>query len=423
MRIILLNSYSKLAVLVLSSALFVPANAQAPKDECQSIASRINILRAQVESNQQAIRNLHFEKSVAEAEEWAELSQAARKELVEATLNAYFENLLNLTSTIAKIGSLSPPKANKLISDLRALGIDEPYLFVAIRKLASVRGKPAVAKQVANVIERFRKAKDATRTSGSDEGMKIERLQGLVMAVGMATEIPGVEIVIADAEAFAALVYSGAVIKIGDDRVAKITQQTEDDLRSLKRLFELLATHVRELNEAKQQLSSCEQQARKADEQRRLREERAEAEARRQREENQALNRRLAEQLAGTWHPPFIDMQLNGRMIQVGVCCRIRIQNDGAKVQARVIGTPTISSSSSRFFYATADLAYFDLTVDEATEYGGRLNGNLNVIAYSSDGSWVSGTKSLSAKVTIAQDRRSFTLTVIGEKDSVWIRE
>jgi hypothetical protein len=247
-----------LMLLALLLSISINTSAQVPTDSCQESVTRINDLQKQVEKDQQAIRNLRFDKSVAEAEEWEKLSAEAKNKVISATLNAYLENVFaGAQKTVTKVGSFTPFEAQELIGKLNERGINDPYLWETIRALGRTKGKPTLAREVNDVLERTDKVRQIAFLANSDEEDKTKTLQGLAMVLEWGTNNPAVGIVAADVEAFAALAYAATELVTGNARIKQLTQLAEQDLNSLKDISALLESHVRELRKAKQELNDC----------------------------------------------------------------------------------------------------------------------------------------------------------------------
>jgi len=222
--------------------------------------SKVRNLKEQVEQDQRAIQNLGLRRRAEDFEAWMALSEEAKEAFETETLDALMTTtLLNVQAGTKKVGSLSPPKANSYISRLRSKGVDEPYLFDAIRGLSRVQGRPQLARRVNIFLDQMSKAKDSysmakgiSQESLTDYSAKLEAL-GTVL--GWAVEDPGLTFLVAEIRWTSASLYNNLTRRVAKDQIETMTNLTEEQLKALKRLTEVLRGHVQQLGAARMELA------------------------------------------------------------------------------------------------------------------------------------------------------------------------
>jgi tetratricopeptide (TPR) repeat protein len=229
-------------------------------EERKHLEARERKLRADIASDQEAIRRLGFERRAEDFEEWNRLSASAKEEFKAKTL----DSLLSVTLTGVKTGTrqlagLNPPTANRMISQLKSVGVGDPYLFDAIRRVAANQGKPQMAQAVNEFIERLGQAKDIISTANAldtrPRGDIIPILEGIATALSWGLQDPRLEAAAASAQVIAYSWLSAATSAVGVQQVQRLSELTTDDLRILKILSTRLQNNVRELTHVKSELA------------------------------------------------------------------------------------------------------------------------------------------------------------------------
>jgi hypothetical protein len=217
-----------------------------------AVQAYVEDLRQKVLNDEAAIKRLGFEKRAQDFADWDKLAEDAkedferetRDDLTDIAIDKAFSGLKRGATTI---GSLNPPKANRLIRELQTAGVTDPYLIAAIRKLANASGKPAVAVGVNEFLEGV---KTAVKVARKDENNgNLDAIANMLSAVETDPEL---SLLLNDIKFAAASVYNNAARRVSQNEILQLTALNEQQLKDLKRLSELLKNHVTQLNKAKQ---------------------------------------------------------------------------------------------------------------------------------------------------------------------------
>jgi hypothetical protein len=136
----------------------------------------IPAIKSAIAGDQEALRRLGFDKTVAGYAELQEVTEHARedlqRELMEAAVTSAFSaSAAALTSGVMKAGSLGTGQAEALYAKAQRLGITNPDALNAILALGKVKGKPEMARQASKVIGYLKQAGEegwsAYKVSGS----------------------------------------------------------------------------------------------------------------------------------------------------------------------------------------------------------------------------------------------------------------
>jgi DNA polymerase III alpha subunit (gram-positive type) len=221
----------------------------------------IERLQLQVNQDEQAIQHLRLEKRAEDFDEWTKLSTQAKEQFKTTTLGLVFDNVMNVSAmSVRRVAALSPPSANRLISNLQGAGVTDPYLFTAIRKVADVAGKPEMSGAVKELLDRTGQAKDLVLSAKELSAQRPEAVQAqLEMMVRVLSwgleESPVLKLLVEDLEFTTASVYNNVTRRISRAQVERLTKLTEQELQSLRTLIELLKKHVQQLKNARKQLA------------------------------------------------------------------------------------------------------------------------------------------------------------------------
>jgi len=164
-----------------------------------------------------------------------------------------------LIKGLSVVGSLDPPHANHLITQLQSAGVTDPYLFEAIRGIANTPGKPAAARAAREVLTRLVQAKSAWEMTDASSGREdtIWAAAGAVISVVVVE--PRLKLLtqlsVADARFAFYSVSNNITRRVSVNQIEHLTVLNEDDLKALKTATSLLQRHVAELNRAKQDLA------------------------------------------------------------------------------------------------------------------------------------------------------------------------
>lgn len=224
------------------------AGGEGDDEGCSAGTGDAASLQLRVKRDQAAIQSLGFQQKSEDIEAWTKLAGNARTKFMRDTFDML---LANTNAALDAGGSLNPPSANRLISDLRAANVDFEPLNNAIRSLASTPGKPATAKQWRDLIDAFQRAKDSPVVARSIvEGDQQSRLEALSKALGWLERDPNFALLAADLQFTTSSAYNNFARRVSQDQIDKLTALSENDLEHLKSLSKQLETDVRAWNAA-----------------------------------------------------------------------------------------------------------------------------------------------------------------------------
>ncbi len=231
-----------------------------------ALNDRVAALRAVVVRDQQAIRKLGIAKTIGQYDDWIELSSDAERERDEQfkeALHAAAEQVLEAASVHAlehgldRVGSLNPPKANRLITQLRKAGVSDPHAEQLLRKIAYTPGKPDKARQAKELIRHLEQMKhlwsleDLTDTSDSAKWKAGADILGIFIEdkrlrlVGMLT--------LDEVRAVFYSVNNNIVRQVALSGIESLTRLNELQLQDLKILSGKLESDVERLRQAKRE--------------------------------------------------------------------------------------------------------------------------------------------------------------------------
>jgi hypothetical protein len=210
------------------------------------------------------IGSLGLSKRAEDFEAWGKLAEEAKKDLEMKTLGSILSlGLMGAEKVIARAGSLTPFKAQKIIGTLQSAGVTDPYLIDAIRALSRARGKPELAATAKKVIEALGKAKDAAETayavhreSRADVSAELE---GIATALSWLLEDPPLQVASSCAQYIAGAAYDAYTGYVSNEQVEMLRKLTEAQLKSLDTLGRLLRNHVYQLRVARQTVTTLQE--------------------------------------------------------------------------------------------------------------------------------------------------------------------
>lgn len=225
----------------------------------EAVQARIDELHKTIHRDEEAVqKNLGFAKRGEDLETWQGMSASAQTEFEQQTQEALKESSLALAEAgvqvgIKKLGSLSPPVANRWITQLKAVGVTNTDLFDAIRAVAQTSGKPEMAEAVRQLIDRMKMAQDLDEISKGGENAKWK-----AAATGLSLVIPDprlnalAQISLQDARFLFYSVNNNITRRVALHEVDRITSLNEEQLKVLHdSLFPELDKHVKQLHQAK----------------------------------------------------------------------------------------------------------------------------------------------------------------------------
>jgi hypothetical protein len=211
------------------------------KGDCSQKSStkqNVETLQAQVKRDQEAIQRLGFGQIGQSVQDWQDLAKDARASFESDALDML---LASIKSANTGIGSLNPPRANAIVSQLRAAGIDSEPLNQAIRSLASTPGKAGKARYLNDVINGISNVKSGITVKQNLGKSDLEsQLEVLSTLVGMLETNSELAYLATDLKFTTSSIYNNATRRLN--------------------LSDVLRTHVSQLSEAQRRLaalSSC----------------------------------------------------------------------------------------------------------------------------------------------------------------------
>jgi len=180
--------------------------------------------------------------------EWKELAEASHKDFVNEIRSLTVDCLLEgAQSGVKYVGSLSPKKADKLISDLDRLGADNQHLKEAIKKIGLVPGRRVTGDQVALLVKAIQydfKLWKAVKNP--------DRLEGFASATSLLVNNPAAKHLLGWGELALSILnlsHAAGGVQVARDNILLLNQLTEDQLQNLAMLERRLKRDVRLRNE------------------------------------------------------------------------------------------------------------------------------------------------------------------------------
>jgi len=220
-------------------------------------------LKERIERDKMATRKLGIERRAEDFEEWEKLTVDSREQFNKQAVDSITDLFLSGASDINKdfvkrIGSLNTFSAQKLIGTLNKAGIRNQGIWGMIRKIGATQGKPEKAKATKELIELLEKEGDLLMISQSlKEGpSNIEtESEAFVTILSWGLSGPLAGFLASDVKFMFSSLYCAYATNVSKDNIQKLTTLTEKDLKSLKRLSDLMKEHVEKLKSARQTLN------------------------------------------------------------------------------------------------------------------------------------------------------------------------
>ena len=155
------------------------------------------------------------------------------------------------------ITSLNPPEANRWITWLKSVGLNDPQLFDAIRQVAYTSGKPEMRPAINYLLDLVGKYTHLVITNET----KTDSTEVLASITGLA----GWEFRFLTYELdFTALcIYDNISMRIDLAKINRLTKLNEDQLKSLKRSRDLLKDTFDKIKRAEQDLTTLKDEVKK----------------------------------------------------------------------------------------------------------------------------------------------------------------
>lgn len=233
-----------------------------------ALEARIASLTGAIHRDEQAIRNLRVGKSGAQFTDWVEISSDAQKERDEQfkeALHGAGEQILEAASANAlehgldRVASLNPPKANRLISELRNAGVTDPYVEELLRSIASTPGKPQKVRSAQALIHRLEQMHHVWNLEDMSDTSDSAKWRAGAEVLGIFVDDPRMRLIgmltLDTVRASFYSVHNNIVRQVALSQIEDLTRLTELQLQDLKILSAKLQNDVKALHDAKRELA------------------------------------------------------------------------------------------------------------------------------------------------------------------------
>lgn len=223
------------------------------QEQVAALRAQVAALQAKVQRDQEALQRLGFAQTAADVEAWLHLSDHAKEELLHAAWKSVVTVGIDKAVDTAKhgalaMGSWNPPKVNAMINRLRAGGINAPALFNRMRAIANISGKPVFAQQIVTVMEGW---KDEAEVADSESAW-----EAVVTVLGLGLGESPLGLLANSAQFLVTYAYDMTVNAIATARIKQLSTLTDEELRGLQKLSDLLVRHAKEWHRVKQRLAA-----------------------------------------------------------------------------------------------------------------------------------------------------------------------
>jgi hypothetical protein len=234
-----------------------------PSEGAAPVDPNIARLEKQIASDEEAIRRLGLKKRAADFEEWSNLTEQARNQFISETLRilarlAIDEASIGLKSQTSTLSSsLTPKKAEDIILRLEQNGATNPDLATAIRALSratTVKERTDAANKIIGATTAA--IKQLAGTSSPDKTKAV--VEGFCeTAADIGSKKLGLvgwqtRALVSGAELTAELGFAFGEQHIAESTIQQLDHMTEEQLKSVQKLSEVMRKHVAELKAAKQ---------------------------------------------------------------------------------------------------------------------------------------------------------------------------
>jgi hypothetical protein len=227
--------------------------------ERKNLEAQEKVLTQAIATDLTAVRNLGFDRRAEDFEAWERLATDSRREF-QHTVSAEATGLL---ASYAKDGILSgfrnldQAKVEGWIAVLMKQDPPPTEIIAVLRGMASVIERDGVrqkiaydAKHLATLIENVTKS---AKVSGWKDGLPV--LLDIVCD-GVPNEVVAKQCKVfkATAASTVASVYNNAANRVALNEIERLTTMTEDQLRGLAKINEVLVKHIKERNDVRARL-------------------------------------------------------------------------------------------------------------------------------------------------------------------------
>lgn len=242
-------------------------------DVLRMLRGCVDRLAAAVARDQHAVRNLGVDKTAQQFAEWVDWASSATQERDEQWREALKESAQTILESSVEAatdhvldaaGSLNPPTANRLITQLRKAGVGDTLLFDAIRTVAYTPNKPEKARAAKKIIERLSQLKtiwDLKDLALDTESAKWKAGADVIslFVIDRRLQLIG-NLALQDVRFAFYSVNANIVRQISLSQIERLSNLTEVQLQDLKLLSRRMVSDVQELRAAKKELASAEGQ-------------------------------------------------------------------------------------------------------------------------------------------------------------------
>lgn len=228
------------------------------ENRAQELAARLPELRRlqqKIVSDQNAIRQLGFEKTTAEILAWERMFTADREERMRETKLALLDTAFIAARSLNDVAH-NPKMLEEIMKDLRSpllskalrqQGVSANQLIEHLVKLNVPQSKQLRAQLIELTLDKLGKVKDALTVPAPDNE---QLLKILAMSLGWLNNNPQLQLLVTEIQLATRYVYSAALGQIAKQQISQLTRLTEKQLLALKRLTELLVNDTKALHTA-----------------------------------------------------------------------------------------------------------------------------------------------------------------------------
>jgi hypothetical protein len=223
---------------------YADAVAKLKQDIVDALDSTICATRARIKIDQAAIASMGvgFEAQSEAFADWNEISNETKRK----ALNALIGGLLTgMSKSAVPIGSLTPPKANQIVSSLQRKGVTDPVFLDAIRGLAATPGKPLAREAVETFVKKTQRFLAAGEIASGDD--PTEEMKAVSKAVAEASGHEELALAINDGDFLVYLVN----LTNREDQLDAVVNDSDAQLKHLKGATDHLRDDVNHLNDLK----------------------------------------------------------------------------------------------------------------------------------------------------------------------------
>lgn len=222
-----------------------------------------------ISRNQEAFRRLGFAKRADEFAEWEKLAEDSRvafkKELVQISVDLMLDEAAALTALGAGkvVSRWTMRDANRWIRTLKKTGVKNEWLFQELRKFGAAGNREARVQGMKDLIAATSQAVQSAskETEGGPALEKMETLaktfvDGVAIAHG-----PVMRALVSDLEFTSAAVFKNATQRVSRARINDLVEMTEEQLKAVQKLSELMKKDVDALSEAVKEFDALSEAA------------------------------------------------------------------------------------------------------------------------------------------------------------------